>query len=601
MSILDEQPNQFENYTMPGNLKAGGDTIWSTTFDWEDPESDRGWTLPAGWEMGEVTDFGYNWVWHKDTFKYLNDTRFLLPPSHLKTPDDGYLLMPIQAYNMADGVFVGNDVDAYVITESIDCSGAPSVIVNLSQHFRFCCGNVLLEMAVTNDAGVHWAVYDMTFGTPNNSVAPPQYRSVEVNISDVAAGMNDVRIKFQMTNAENYWWYIDDLVLTEAFEIDLALQDYWAEMNGGFNEPVGHINYLPMSQIGMESPISGIIGEYDFIGAVQNVGMEDTYEAYLNVQVLRNGEEISSVNSENTVLWTLDRDTLSPAELFFPDDYGDYRVNFDAFTAGELRPENNQASYSFTVNDTLYLRTDRSAEDAANSGGWGGSNQAGDMVGMLYDVYTSTEVNSLTAYITGFAAEEYPEFQYVLLKYFPEEEEYVEWMQTDIVEMDSSMIRSWVTLDILKDGETEFVDPGQYIACVRMWGDNGLEGGSQGMWIGRDLTTKSKAKYTYVYLVSSQSAFATDKLLMIGVNLNESGGPTEAPVTFNVDMNKHILSGEFNPGSDNVDVAGSFNEWAGSGFMADDDGDGIYTITVPAMAIGDTIEFKYRINANWDT
>ena len=601
LQSINEQYEVNPSFLSHPPLKAGGDTIWSTTFNWEDPSSPRGWTLPAGWEIGEVTDFGFYWIWQKDTLRFNNNKSFLVPPSHLKTAKDGFLLMPIQAYNMTDGVFTGNDVDAYIITESIDCSGAPSVIVNLNQFFRYCCGAIALDMAVSNDNGVHWATYDMTFGAPNNSITPPKYRSVQINISDVAAGMNDVRIKFQMKNAENYYWFIDDLVLTQAYDVDLSLQDYWAEMNGGFNEPVGHINYLPLKQIGSASPSSGTIGEYQFTGAVQNVGVLDIENAFLNIKVLRNGEEVSSLNSGKIDLWTLDRDTLSPAETFLPIDYGDYRVNFDAVSNGEQLPANNQASYGFTIIDTLYLRSDRSAEDAANSGGYGGSNQAGDMVGMKYDIYKPTEINSITAYITGFAALESPEFQYVLLKYIPDNGGYVEWLTTDIIAMDASMVRSWVTLEISKDGETEFLDPGVYVACVRMWGNNGTATGSQGMWIGRDLTTKSKAAYTYIYLISNQAEFATDKLLLIGINLNESGGPTKAPVTFNVDMNKHIKNGEFIPGSDKVDVAGNFNAWLGSEFLSDLDGDGIYSITVNDLQIGGNIEFKYRINANWNT
>ena len=317
--------------------------------------------------------------------------------------------------------------------------------------------------------------------------------------------------------------------------------------------------------------------------------------------ILRNGEEVSSTNSEPTSLWTLDKDTLSMPEPFHPDDYGYYEVNFDAFTEGDLRTENNQASLNFTVGDSLYLRSDKSAEASANSGGWGGSNQAGDMVGMIYDINTETEINSLTAYIAGFDEEAYPAFQYVLLKYTPEDEGYTEWMVTEIVDMDSTMLKKWVTLGLDKDGETEFLEPGEYIACVRMWGDNGTEEGVQGMYIGRDLTTKCVNKYTYVYLVSSQSGFSPNKLLMIGMGLNETGGPTEAPITFNVDMNMHIQNDDFHPGSDIVDVAGTFNNWEGSGAMTDDDGDGIYSVTIPSATIGETIEFSYRINANWET
>jgi hypothetical protein len=66
-------------------------------------------------------------------------------------------------------------------------------------------------------------------------------------------------------------------------------------------------------------------------------------------------------------------------------------------------------------------------------------------------------------------------------------------------------------------------------------------------------------------------------------------------------MNAHIQNGEFNPGSDFVDVAGTFNDWNGSEALTDDDGDGIYTITLDNLMVAEKIEFKYRINANWDT
>ena len=88
---------------------------------------------------------------------------------------------------------------------------------------------------------------------------------------------------------------------------------------------------------------------------------------------------------------------------------------------------------------------------------------------------------------------------------------------------------------------------------------------------------------------------------MIGYNINKTGGPTQAPVTFNVDMNKHITNGEFIPGTDFMDVAGSFNGWNGSDHMTDADADGIYTITLDGLPVGRVVEFKYRINGNWAT
>jgi len=75
---------------------------------------------------------------------------------------------------------------------------------------------------------------------------------------------------------------------------------------------------------------------------------------------------------------------------------------------------------------------------------------------------------------------------------------------------------------------------------------------------------------------------------------------TSGNVTFNINMSYQITLGNFNPLTDFVDVAGSFNSWGGSGAMSDPDGDFIYSITVSNLA-PDTIFFKFRINANWNT
>jgi hypothetical protein len=88
---------------------------------------------------------------------------------------------------------------------------------------------------------------------------------------------------------------------------------------------------------------------------------------------------------------------------------------------------------------------------------------------------------------------------------------------------------------------------------------------------------------------------------MVGFNINETGGPTQAAATFNVDMTKHIASGEFKPGTDFVDVSGSFNGWTGSAHLTDADADGIYTITLEGMPVNSVIEYKYRINGDWNT
>ena len=70
-------------------------------------------------------------------------------------------------------------------------------------------------------------------------------------------------------------------------------------------------------------------------------------------------------------------------------------------------------------------------------------------------------------------------------------------------------------------------------------------------------------------------------------------------VTFKVNMNYLIEQDRFDPSTEFVDLAGSFNNWGDPGYMfSDDSADGIYT-TVATLKVGATVEFKARINGEW--
>jgi len=69
-------------------------------------------------------------------------------------------------------------------------------------------------------------------------------------------------------------------------------------------------------------------------------------------------------------------------------------------------------------------------------------------------------------------------------------------------------------------------------------------------------------------------------------------------VVFNVNMKQQIVLGNFNPVTDFVDLAGTFNNW-GSTRFTDANTDSIYTVSV-ALNVGDNIEFKARINGLWN-
>ncbi|MFA6129261.1 MAG: T9SS type A sorting domain-containing protein [Bacteroidales bacterium] len=595
---LDGSENQNLS---PKVEKGGGDVIWQTTFNWADPTNPRGWSLPEGWTIKDVSDMGNPWIWLNDTLIWYVGTskRTLNPPSFFPTKSDGYLALPIQSYNQRDGITTTVPADSWFETPQIDCSKVSSVVVKFTQVFNLCClsenvGN--LQMLVTVDEGVHWATYDVQYNWGANNATPTRFQTPEVNISDVAAGSPNVRIRFYFHNGNQwYYWMIDDLKLVEAYNNNLVLEDTWLDFDGGFGATIDQVHYWPLSQMGMAGDPTGTVGANYFKAAVLNSGNYDSENVKLDLKVLKNGTEVFADASPAATIFTLDRDTAIVVNPYLATDYGDYKFLYNIVSDNtEEVPGNNSTSMQFTVNDTLGHRADFTAEAGVNTGGWVGGNNSGDMMAVAYDLYAPAEINSITAYIYGWTPSQTPQFQFVLVK--DVDGTYEEWITSDVIDMDSTMPRTWVTLPMTKDGETEFLQPGNYSACVRMMGvDPNRPTGVVGMSVGRDLSTKY-AGCAQFYATSGWTGLAGGPLAMIGFNVNASGGPTQAPVTFNVDMNKHIASGEFKPGTDYVDVAGNFDNWAGSAHMTDPEADGIYTITLDNFVVNSKLQYKYRLN-----
>ncbi|MEZ5194945.1 MAG: hypothetical protein R2764_00680 [Bacteroidales bacterium] len=83
-------------------------------------------------------------------------------------------------------------------------------------------------------------------------------------------------------------------------------------------------------------------------------------------------------------------------------------------------------------------------------------------------------------------------------------------------------------------------------------------------------------------------------LLMFGLKAQD------ASIFFNVDMSYQISLGNFDPNTEFVDLAGTFNGWGSNlTVLSDDDQDYIYDIELSGFYISQTIEFKFRQNGAW--
>jgi hypothetical protein len=607
--ILTAQEQLFSSEHKPSihatgpNLKSDGEIFYSETFDFADPTSERGWTLPAGWIVKDENDLGHYWEWRagNDSIHGL----YTFQPGHVnsRSPQDGYFVLPMDEYNSVDRVLTQNGGYAWFQIPAIDCRGRGSIILRLTQDFRTCCASPDVKMMVSNDLGVHWSVYDLGTGTTNNAFCQNPYP--EFNISEVAGGMKDVWIRFVWNNNSHYFWCIDDIELMEGYENDLKLEDQWLLASDFTTEDAneGFVSMIPYSQLG-----TGNFGSYTFKAAVLNSGYADQEDCRLNVEVFKNGQSVyNQISEKKSDIWALARDTFSITSPFKPDDYGDYRVVLKTQQKQtESLPGNNTYTDTFYVTDSIYSIADWSAETFLATSLYTAGNNDGDYLGVAYDINTPCQANSISVYL--FKRSENPQastkagygFQYWLFKLDDASGLWLERVSSEYTEVTEGMLNSWVTLPLQKDGENEFLEPGKYIAAIQTWHHGGAQADNNTyrFTIGCDQSHKFSSAKTLFRFTSSETWNSHDWLSMIRLNIDQKGSIHSAGVTFNVDMNLAIANGYFNPSTDHVVVSGSFNAYAGSDNMQDPDGDGIYTLAVANLPLFSEIRYRYSINGN---
>jgi hypothetical protein len=599
-----EEEKRIETISQP-SLKTEGEIFFKETFNWKDPSNPQGWSLPAGWQIVDVTGFGTPWVWRAGTDSIRGRFSFEKGHKYSLSPDDGFIVIPMDEYNYQDGVITDNYGTSWIQLPPVDCSAHPTVVVKFQQYFR-CNVNVDVKMWVSNDQGVHWSIYDMSYGTIINIFCKKP--KVEVNISDVAAGMPNIWIRFVWTEMRYYFWAIDDLTLSEAFNNEMQLEKPWLYMTDlEKDDDEGFVYMIPFSQVGTDN-----FGGYTFRAGFLNGGRDDQEDCLLNAEVFKNGISVYNQNSTKvTDIWALQRDTFEITTPFVPDGYGNFEM---VLTAKQDLPDgipsNNIYHDTYYITDSIYSNSDWDWETYSSTAGF--SNSDGDCLGVLYDIKKNCEANSISVLI-----QQRPEnkiastkpgmaFQYWIFKWDVNESLWYPAISSEYTEVTESMLNTWVTLPLVKDGESEFLQGGeQYIAALQQYHMGGISPNNNQyrFTIGSDRSHEyAPGKTVYCNYDNLGTWYQNRDLSMIRLNLNNTGAPELVDVHFNVDMTLPIANGYFNPaGGDFVDVAGTFNNWAGSAHMDDPEGDGIYRLTVPAFETFRKIEYKYRINGNWNT
>jgi hypothetical protein len=450
-------PYANEQISLPAtpeqNLKAAGEVIFHETFDWKDPSNPSGWSLPAGWQIVDETDFGFKFIWRAGTDSIKGKYTFEPGHRYTETPEDGYLVLPMDEYNFVDGIMTENGGTAWFQLPAFDFSNRPTVVVKFRQYYR-CFPSTTLRISVSSDLGVHWSNYSLAFGTPGNSYCKNPYP--DVNISEVAAGMPEVWIRFVWADMERYFWCIDDLTIYEAYDYEVRLEQAWLYMTDlEADGDEGFYYMIPASQTGTDG-----FGGYTFKAGFLNAGRLDQESCQLNAEVFRNGVSVYNENSTKvTDIWALQRDTFAITTPMVPQGYGNYEM---VLTARQSTPEdipsNNSYRDTYYVTDSVYSISDWDFETYASTAGYLEGNNDGDYLGIIYDLKQATEANSISTLIMqrkdNPAASTKPGygFQAWLFQYDPESKVWIEKVYSAFTDITQEMLNTWVTVPLKKTG-----------------------------------------------------------------------------------------------------------------------------------------------------
>ena len=183
--------------------------------------------LPEGWYIPKVGNWDPQWVVtdqpYPGSYKYQQQA----PP--IASLSRGFHLQ-FQA-----GYFTDEDVDSwakkkqypdgYVISAPVNCSGKQSVILKFQQKFRWWNykqnDTAGLFVGISTDS-IHWQQWDVRHAVQSETdmFAP---LNEEINISQWAASQPKIFIRFYWKGLMGFYWMIDDITLSEAFQHDVSI------------------------------------------------------------------------------------------------------------------------------------------------------------------------------------------------------------------------------------------------------------------------------------------------------------------------------------------------------------------------------------------
>jgi hypothetical protein len=530
--ILASLGSQAQQKPSSPALKGDGKVFFYEDFNWANPADAKGWTMPAGYQLLDPDDIGFNFGWMP--YDSIHSILTNEPPLQSTSGKNGYLGIFLALLNQPNEprLTINNSIQF----PHFNCSAHATVVVRYETHFMNG-GPGLQQLQVTVDNGAHWANYNVGFGVNHkdrpNDLAPGVPAIFEANISDVAAGMSDVIIRLHWGETTLYFWELDDFSLAEAYNNDLRLKYFTAAWDNEVpDDLVTPYIVIPKSQL------NGVGGIFNFESSVLNFGEYDQENVYMNLDITKNNTVIwNKQTTPLSVVSTFEQDTMKIADKFVPVDYGHYKVSYNfKQKEAEQTPENQQADFFFNVSDSIYSRSDDSPDL-----GWAYLlERYGDIsvtsindyfTGSIFPITNDCEVSSVSTYIMGGLADGKISYQFQIWKSETGKTDGTPYklLTSEMVTLDSSQFNTWITMPFDKDGESEFLKKGDLVyAGISQWDlhEDYMVRRGKSLKIGTDRSIKQVGA-TAIGLYDGNIEYGLGsfvrKNLMCRLNLNDHG------------------------------------------------------------------------------
>ncbi len=364
---------------------ARGNSFWSEDFSDSVNEDDGNVTTNNGeWEIdGPNGD-----IWKYSTTESNGCWSFNTDLPEFTSVDNGFLIFDADSANCVNPdtdppTFNLDVVTGSITTPTIDCSGQSAVAIQFAHTYRWCCSELLLQVEVSTDDGDTYPnIYELSVGAVNAQAT----EDVVVNLSAIAPGEEEVKIRFTWNSPSHYYWALDDMFLFVPADNDLTIS------NNYMGDIIDEVEYtrVPLTQAATLN-----------LGAtITNNGGAVSEDAQVAVDIFFNGgtEPVASdasmpaeiIQGEDSLVWIFTDYT--------PDAIGSYSAIFTAQDSEEdADPSDNSIEGSIEITEYIYGRDDNSV-----GGGFPGTAAVDDGEGFSAGILLGIE-NDQMVYAVDFA------------------------------------------------------------------------------------------------------------------------------------------------------------------------------------------------------